>query len=107
MSYSPEYYDNEIREGFFIPGMIKRSYASQMDILKTVAEVCEKHNIKWYADCGTLIGAVRHHGFIPWDDDLDICMLQEDYARFIQIAKVSPLSKGIKQPCIRYITINV
>ena len=80
------YYEDEVREGFYIPGMIKRSWASQMEILQRITAVCEKYDIKWFADCGTLIGAVRHHGFIPWDDDLDICMLKEDYDRFLEIA---------------------
>lgn len=81
------YYEDEVRENFYIPGMIKRSWASQMEILEKVTEICDKYNIRWFADYGTLIGAIRHHGFIPWDDDLDICMLKEDYDRFLDVAK--------------------
>lgn len=87
MLFKNDYYENEVREGFFIPGMIKRSWAVQINILERVADICKKYGLVWYAAYGTLLGAVRHRGFIPWDDDLDICMFRKDYEIFLDIAK--------------------
>jgi lipopolysaccharide cholinephosphotransferase len=59
----------------------------ELKILKAVVELCDKHNICYYISCGTLLGAVRHKGFIPWDNDVDIEMPIKDYKRFLRIAK--------------------
>ena len=54
------------------------------DLLKRFDVFCRENGITYFLDSGTLIGAVRHHGFIPWDDDIDVCMLRPDYNRFLQ-----------------------
>lgn len=60
----------------------------ELESLKDIKAVCEKHNIRYYLSSGTLLGAVRHQGFIPWDDDVDIEMPYTDYLRFLEIAPV-------------------
>lgn len=59
----------------------------ELDILKYVDAVCKEHNLRYFLSFGTLIGAIRHKGFIPWDDDIDISMPREDYERFVDITK--------------------
>ena len=86
MQFPDNYFDDEVRDGFLVPGIIKKSWAAQLEVLSDIDTLCRKHGIRWFADCGTLLGAVRHGGFVPWDDDLDICMLRDDYNRFIEIA---------------------
>lgn len=86
MNFAPEYFLEEEREGFIVQPLMKRVWAAQLEVLHEIDTICERHQIKYFAQWGTLLGAVRHHGFIPWDDDLDICMLREDYVRFLHYA---------------------
>ena len=62
--------------------ILRRQQMKMLDILLHVDRVCKEHNINYWLSSGTLLGAVRHGGFIPWDDDLDIEMLREDFLKF-------------------------
>ncbi len=63
-------------------GLLRLMQRSSLQLLKKVAAVCREHGILWWLEYGTLLGAVRHGGFIPWDDDIDIGMLRDDFERF-------------------------
>lgn len=81
------FFEDEVRDGFFIGTMMKRFWAAQLKVLAEIDKICKRHSIKWFADFGTLIGAVRHGGYIPWDDDLDISMLRDEYIAFMKYAQ--------------------
>ncbi len=86
MKFDCTFFEDEVREGFYVSGIMKRVWAAQLEILEEIDKVCRKHDITWYAYAGTLLGAVRHGGYIPWDDDLDIMMFRKDYDRFCELA---------------------
>lgn len=66
-------------------GTLREVQLGSTKILLEVDRVCKEHNLSYFAFAGTLLGAVRHKGFIPWDDDIDICMPRDDYERFIEV----------------------
>lgn len=74
------------------PLTIQQTQAISLEILHTVANICEKQNFRYYLFYGTLIGAIRHHGYIPWDDDVDIMMPRPDYDKLLEY-----LRKHIKE----------
>lgn len=99
MHFEESYFNGEKREGFYICPMMKRAWAAQLEILQQIDQICERNNIEYFASSGTLLGAIRHGGYIPWDDDLDIEMKRLDYERFFKIAsKELPQGYTIASP---------
>lgn len=80
------FFQEEEKCDYLIPEYMKKSWAIQLDLYLIIAEICQKYKLKFFLMFGGLIGAIRHNGFIPWDDDLDVAMPREDYEEFIRVA---------------------
>lgn len=86
MNFPVDYYRDEVRCGFYVPTAIKQAWAAGLTVLSEIDKICRRHGITYVADWGTVLGTVRHGGYVPWDDDFDICMRREDYRRFRAVA---------------------
>lgn len=85
LEFEPAFFEREERNGFVIEPMMKNAWAANLQVLHVIDRICEENDIAYFADWGTLLGAVRHRGYIPWDDDIDICMLRRDYQKFCEV----------------------
>lgn len=86
IQFPEEYFKREVQDGHVVGELIKRAWAAQLEVLKQIDAICNKYDLTYFAYWGTLLGAVRHNGFIPWDDDMDIAMKREEYNKFLEVA---------------------
>lgn len=91
----------EVRSDFLVTRERKKLWNVQLVMLTELLRVCDKYNIKVFAVCGTLLGAIRHKGFIPWDDDMDVGLLRKDYEKLIKISQ-----DEFKHPYFLQTTLN-
>lgn len=75
------FFKAELREGYLVPAEMKKVWAFELDLLNEFSKVCTKHGLKWFIHAGTLLGAIRHKGFIPWDDDIDVVIPRSDFEK--------------------------
>ncbi|HFI0645872.1 TPA: phosphorylcholine transferase LicD [Streptococcus suis] len=68
--------------------MLNKLHQVDLEIVKEVIEICKKHKLSYYMLGGTMLGAIRHKGFIPWDDDIDLGMPRKDYEKFLEVAQI-------------------
>lgn len=76
---------------------LKKLHEKLLELLSEFDRVCKKYNIRYFLDSGTALGAVRHGGFIPWDDDADVGMLRSEYEKFLKVAPAELLGKFVIQ----------
>lgn len=84
--FKSDFFKPETRCDFFVDENRKKIWAVELDLLFKFDAVCKKFNLRYFLMYGSLLGAVRHNGFIPWDDDLDVAMPREDYEKFVQLS---------------------
>lgn len=82
-----DFLDEEYRCDYFVSKKVKRVWAVELDLYNVFESVCKKNNLTYYWAYGNLLGAVRHKGFIPWDDDIDVFLFREDYEKLCSIGK--------------------
>ena len=84
-TFTPDFFKEEVRCDFLVTTERKKIWAVEIDLLLQFDKVCKRNGLKYWLMFGGLLGAVRHGGFIPWDDDLDVVMLRKDYEKFLKL----------------------
>ena len=85
--FDPSFFEKEIRNDFEVDTTMKTCWAAEMELLFEIDCICEKYDIPYFVCFGTLLGTIRHKGFIPWDDDIDIALKREDFERLMAVLK--------------------
>ncbi len=93
-----DFFQEEIKDGFLVDINRKKNWAVCLDLLLKFDEICKKHGLRYWLAYGTLLGAIRHGGFIPWDDDVDVCMPREDYEKLQGLEKVFEYPYFLQSP---------
>lgn len=86
MQFPDIFFKEEVRCGYVVTEKLKKIWAIEIDLLNELLRVCKKHDIKVIVYAGTLLGAIRHKGMIPWDDDIDVALTRSEYEKLCEVA---------------------
>lgn len=86
IQFPDDFFKEEERCGYHVSSKLKKVWAIELDLLNELLKVCQKHDIQVCVFAGTILGAVRHHGFIPWDDDIDVALTRDNYEKLVKVA---------------------
>ena len=101
LEFRQDYFKEESRDGFVVSEKMKRVWAAELEVLSEIIRICQKHGLTYYADWGTLLGAVRHAGFVPWDDNIDIALKRADYQVLLEtLSEELPDSWSVSSYCV-------
>lgn len=87
MAFIKDIYRDEIRSGWLVSSDVKKSWEKFLDMWQEIDRICRKYDIKYWIYAGSLLGAARHGGFVPWDTDMDLCMMRSEYNTFCDAAE--------------------
>lgn len=85
LNIDESFFTEELRCDYAVSSKMKKVWAVELDLLNEFSRVCSAHGLKWFVHAGTMLGAIRHQGFIPWDDDIDVIMPRVDYERLCEL----------------------
>lgn len=86
LAIDESFYQEEVRSGYTVSAGMKKVWAVELDLLYQLQQMCDHYGLKFYASGGTMLGAMRHGGMIPWDDDIDLMMMRDDYEKLCSLA---------------------
>ena len=96
--FSPDFFREETRCDFLVTTERKKIWAVELDLLMQFDRVCRKHGLRYFMFVGSLLGAIRHRGFVPWDDDIDLVLPRDDYETMLKLGDEFPAPYFLQSP---------